>query len=90
MPYKKGGEPLAVYLLAHSIRYVAYSYADHALNTKEDVAVRLVPNFNSWIRSEAENALDFQDNLDELGKTRNRIFDDGKIFVLDLAVKTSS
>ncbi len=87
MPYKKGGEALSEYLLSKSIRYVAYSYKTQALVTREIVAVRLDPNFNSWIRSESENALDFQDSVEELAKSRKRIFDDGNIYVLDLAEK---
>jgi len=33
---------------------------------------------------------DFQDNLDTLGRTRRRIYDDGDIFVLDLATRTTT
>jgi hypothetical protein len=87
MPAFKGPEPLADYLLAHSIRYVAYSYWDQAAFARADFQNRLDPSMNAWIRTEAQNAFDYQDNMDALGATRKRIFDDGKNFVLDLSVK---
>ena len=85
MPLFKGPELLAQYLLEHSIRYVAFSYVNEAMFTRAEYSGRLDVTVNAWIRSEAECTFDFQKNLQELGRSRKRIFDDGNMFVLDLA-----
>ncbi|HTW96838.1 MAG TPA: hypothetical protein VMD74_04250 [Candidatus Methylomirabilis sp.] len=89
LPFQKGPEELADYLLGHSLKYVAYSYGDQAGFSREQMANRLEPMANIWIRTEAEHALDFQDNLSALSKTRKIIYDDGKNFILDLSVKNN-
>lgn len=83
MPLSGGSEVLARYLVSKSIRYVAYSYADQAGFTRF-YAYKLDPDFPVWLREQARHTFDFQDDLQELGRTRNRVYDDGKIFVLDL------
>jgi hypothetical protein len=83
MPLFQGSEPLASYLIAKSIRYVAYSYGDEAGFTRY-FSYMLSPYNNVWGRTIAQHTYDTQDNLTELGKTRKRIYDDGKSFVLDL------
>jgi hypothetical protein len=83
MPSFKGAEALANYLTSKSIRYVAYSYGDEALFWKKRFGKRVYQG-HPRIRTEAQHAFDFQDNLKQLGKTRKRIYDDGYIFVLDL------
>jgi hypothetical protein len=84
MPYKKGPEALATYLYNNKIRYIAYAYKYQANFSKEQFSNRLNPKMNAWIRTEAGNTFDFQDNLDQLGSTRKRIYDDGENFVIDL------
>lgn len=84
MPFFKGAEALADYLVSQSIRYVAYSYASEAWFTKKAFKHRLKPEVHPWIRSEARHTFDFQDNLKQLGETRERIYDNNDIFVLDL------
>jgi len=83
MPSFKGAEALADYLISKSIRYIAYSYGDEALFWKKRFGKR-VNQGHPRIRTEARHAFDFQDNLEQLGKTRKRIYDDGYVFVLDL------
>jgi len=83
MPSFKGAEALANYLTSKSIRYVAYSYGNEALFWKKHYGKR-VNQGHPRIRTQAQHAFDFQDNLKQLGKTRKRIYDDGYIFVLDL------
>jgi len=83
MPLFQGSEPLASYLIAKSIRYVAYSYGDEVGFTRY-FSYMLSPYNNVWGRTIAQSTYDVQDNLTELGKTRKRIYDDGKSFVLDL------
>jgi hypothetical protein len=86
MPFSLGGEPLARYLCAHFVRYVAYSYQSQANFSRRAFKRRLAPGALPWNRAQAKHALDFQANLTELGRTRRRIFDDGDVFVLDLGV----
>lgn len=83
MPSFKGDEALANYLISKSIRYVAYSYANEA-NFSWKLYGKRINHGNPQIRTTAQHAFDFQDNLKQLGKTRKRIYDDGYIFVLDL------
>jgi hypothetical protein len=85
IPVFKGSEAVARYLTEHGIRYIAYSYGDEATFTKELFSGRLSPNVNIWIRRGAEITFDFQDNVVGLGRSRRRLFDDGKMFVVDLA-----
>jgi hypothetical protein len=87
LPFKKGSEAMADYLIGSGIRYVAYSYALEGGFSYENFKDRLEPGINLWVRTEAEHAFDFQDNLRDLGTTRRRVYDDGEIFVLDLATR---
>jgi hypothetical protein len=89
MPFFHGAEPLAHYLCAQSVRYVAYSYRTEANFSREAFDHRLDPEEFAWTRTQARHALDFQDNLMQLSLTRRRIYDDGDIFVLDLAVSAT-
>ena len=81
MPLFRGSEPLARYLVSQSIRYVAYSYKQFDQSLPSLAKQRYLP---AWWRAESLQTQDFQDNLQQLGKTRTRIYDDGKNFVLDL------
>jgi hypothetical protein len=84
MPSFQGGESLAAYLCGQGVRYVAYSYAQEAGFGRATFRSRLHPGTHPWPRAQARLAFDFQSSLDELGRTRHRIFDDGDVFVLDL------
>jgi hypothetical protein len=84
MPSFKGEETLADYLVSHSIRYVAYSYANEANFPRKVLEPILIPSPNKWVENQALNAFEFQDSLQKLGKTRKRIYDDGQNFVIDL------
>jgi len=85
MPSFKGEEALADYLVSHSIRYVAYSYANEANFPRNVLEPILIPSPNKWVENQALNAFEFQDSLQKLGKTRKRIYDDGQNFVIDLS-----
>lgn len=87
MPFFKGSEALAGYLLSQNIRYVAYAYSTDCLFTREVYANTLKPTTNVWQRIATKDTFDFNDNLKELGATRKKLFDDGHNFVLDLTVK---
>jgi hypothetical protein len=84
MPSFKGEETLADYLVSHSIRYVAYSYANEANFPRHFFEPKLIPNPNKWLENQALNTFEFQDSLQKLGKTRKRIYDDGQNFVIDM------
>lgn len=81
MPLFQGSEPLARYLISEKIRYVAYSYGRQFWQHRyPDEVMAILP---PWFKA-LQQTYDFQDNLTELGKTRKRIYDDGRYFVLDL------
>lgn len=85
MPFYKGSEALAKYLTSKSIRYVAYSYASEAAFPKKLAKRRSRPEEFPINRIAAQNILVFQENLEELGKTKKHIYDDKEIFVIDLS-----
>lgn len=87
MPFFEGGEALSDYLLANNIRYVAYAYASECSFSFEQYGDTLEVATNIFIRTGARMTFDLNDNLKELGQTRERIFDDGINFVLDLKQK---
>jgi hypothetical protein len=90
IPIFKGPEALAAYLVQHDIRYLAYSYGDEASFSRALFSDRLAPNVNVWLRRGAQIAFDFQDNVVLLGKSRKKLYDDGSMFVLDLATPVQS
>jgi hypothetical protein len=90
LPYGQGPETLAEYLTSHSIRYVAYSYASQANYSRELLERRLMSNRHKWVHFQAERIADFQRNLDKLMKTRELIYNDGDMCVIDLKDLKSS
>jgi len=90
-PIKKDGEALAEFLLSHSIRYLAYSYADNAQLT--DISIRTgdaVSRRRTWLLVLYESYLLANKQYLELEKSRRKIYDDGKVFILDLSVRAAS
>jgi hypothetical protein len=90
LPIFKGPEALADYLLQHNIRYLAYSYGDEASFSRALFSDRLEPRVNVWLRRGAQIAFDFQDNIVLLGKSRKKLYDNGSMFMLDLATPAQS
>lgn len=90
IPIFKGPEALADYLVHHGIRYLAYSYGDEASFSRALFSHRLDPQVNVWLRRGAQIAFDFQDNVVLLGKSRKKLYDNGSMFVLDLATPAQS
>ena len=84
IPIFKGPEALADYLVRHDIRYLAYSYGDEASFSRALFGDRLALNVNVWLRKGAQIAFDFQDDALALGQRRKKLFDDGRMFVVDL------
>jgi len=85
MPSFQGAEALAAYLTGQGVRYVAYSYRSEAGFDVGRWGHRLGEGTHPWTRAAARLAFDFQRSLDELGRTRARLYDDGDVFVIDLA-----
>lgn len=85
MPTFKGGEALAQYLQGLAIRYVAFSYRTEANYSQQRFGERLTPQTHPAYRAIAAHVFDFNQSLQQLGRSRKRIYDDGDIFVLDLA-----
>jgi hypothetical protein len=81
MPLREGGEALARYLTSHSTRYVAYSYTGEAARR----AVVGHDLYSPFTLNQIERTFDFEDDLEQLSKTRRRVYDDGRSFVLDLS-----
>jgi hypothetical protein len=84
-PFFAGAEALASYLVSNGIRYVAYDYATEAGAPQEGALAALVdddrhPSAQAVVRL----TFDFHKNLLELGRTRQRTFDDGTAFAVDL------
>lgn len=88
-PGRSNGEALAGYLLSHHIRYLAYSYGTQA---SDDYLVSIMKNksITQWIRSQDEMMLDSHHQYLYLANTRRHLYDDGSIYVLDLASPIAS
>jgi len=86
MPFFQGSEAVATYLTSHGIHYVAYDYATEASTPRRGTLAALV-NDTRYASAMAVVRLifDFAQNLEELGRTRERVYDDGTAFVLDLS-----
>jgi hypothetical protein len=84
-PFFAGGEALANYLVLNGIQYVAYDYATEA-GVRQEGALAALVNDDRHPSAQAVVRLifDFHKNLMELGRTRQRIFDDGTAFAVDL------
>ncbi len=85
LPVHQGGEAVASYLLGQDIRYVIYSYKSQANFPRSVYKVYLDPSLGSVMNRQAALSFAFQDDLAELSHTRTRLYDDGYLFVLDLA-----
>ncbi|WP_158945944.1 hypothetical protein [Granulicella sp. S190] len=84
-PSHGDGEDLARYLLANHLRYLVYSYADFAGFDAGAPHVIADPTRTQWIHSEARITLRSHQQYAELAKTRRTLYDDGQMYVLDLA-----
>ena len=90
MPVRQSGEAVASYLLGHNIRYVIYSYKTQAGSPRATFGFLLDPSYGTLVNRIAALSFAFQDDLADLSHTRVRLYDDGSIFVLDLASRLPS
>jgi hypothetical protein len=84
-PGRSDGEALASYLLSHNIRYLSHSYSSDDAERSYLISVMQDKSITQWIRSEDEITLDSHRQYSELARTRRHLYDDGSIYVLDLA-----
>ncbi|MCU1251882.1 MAG: hypothetical protein JWQ49_4911 [Edaphobacter sp.] len=84
-PSRQDGEALARYLLANHLRYLIYDYAYFAAFDREAPHVIADASRTQWIHSEARITLRSHQQYAELAKTRLHLYDDGNIYILDLA-----
>jgi hypothetical protein len=93
-PLWKNSEAFAQFLLAHHIRYLIYGYNECSLDPNfpscqamlddQQSKRRVDPHVTQWLRGEAGVGYDARHQYDALAQTRRHIYDDGKIFILDL------
>jgi hypothetical protein len=84
-PGRSDGEALASYLLSQNIRYLTHSYSQDAAEKSHLISVVHDQSITQWIRSEDEMMLDSHRQYAELARTRRHLYDDGSLYVLDLA-----
>jgi hypothetical protein len=84
-PSRQDGEALARYLLANHLRYLVYDYGYFAGFDREAPHVIADTSRTQWIHSEARIALRSHQQYAELAQTRLHLYDDGSIYILDLA-----
>jgi hypothetical protein len=87
-PIHGNGESLARYLQGHGIRYLAYAYGDSAfLVDAEASAGQTNPSVTQAWRNILFLLLRGHQQYAQLAQTRQHIYDDGKIYVLDLEAR---
>jgi hypothetical protein len=89
LPFREGGESLARYLGAQGVRYVAFTYRTGVFYSPDKHTPSNMGFPVPWLRPYNEFAFAVTADLTELGQTRQRLFDDGSVFVIDLASPSS-
>jgi hypothetical protein len=84
-PSLQDGDSLARYLLANHLRYLVYDYAGFAGD--EAIAPSAMADLSRtlWFRTQRAIVLRSYHQFEELAHTRRHLYDDGQIYVLDLA-----
>jgi len=92
-PTWESGEAFAQFLLEHNVRYLIYSYGEcdpapyancDAKLDDEQNKTAANPYITRLIRNEAGIGYQARHQYEELARTRRHIYDDGKIYILDL------
>ena len=98
-PTWEDGEAFARFLLGHNVRYLIYSYnecdgpapfatCDAMLDAEANKSL-VNPRVTQLIRNEASIGIQARHQYGELALTRKHIYDDGKIYMLDLTKPAS-
>ncbi len=84
-PSRANGDGLARYLLANHLRYLVYDYAN--LGDLDTLAPGVLADANrtQWVHSEYAITWRSHQQFAELARTRRQLYDDGQMYVLDLA-----
>jgi hypothetical protein len=86
-PIFGSGDDLSAWLLSHDVRYLIYSYGDdnhrEFAATSESIATN--PHLSLIVRTTAIAARRAHTQFDQLSAVKRHIYDDGNIYVLDLA-----
>lgn len=84
-PSRQDGDGLARYLLANNLRYLIYDYA--GLGGLDGLAPGVLADTNrtQWVHSEYAIEWRSHQQFAELARTRRHLYDDGQMYVLDLA-----
>jgi hypothetical protein len=90
LPVHQGGEAVSSYLLAQNIRYVMYSYKTEANFPRSVYSLYLDKRLGDVLNRTAALSFAFQDDITELAKTRVHLYDDGYLYVLDLASRQTA
>ena len=83
MPASKDPQALANHLVLKSIRYIAYLSWSPNHPTDVDTSA---PGLLSSFRLQSPLSHDFRDNVQQLAKTRKKLYEYGENIVLDLGV----
>jgi hypothetical protein len=84
--FSEGGEKVAAYLMRQGIRYFAFVFPDKAQGLYGRATwKRMGAGLEQLWRLAAPVYLTVFDTVDELGKSRRRLYDDGQMAVVDLA-----
>jgi hypothetical protein len=89
-PSRQDGDSLARYLLANNLRYLIYDYAGFAGFDEIAPSVVADPNRTQWVHSEIGMSYRSHQQFAELAHTRRHLYDDGQIYVLDLATPSTT
>lgn len=92
LPLMQDAEKIAAFLLEKSIRYVVYSYEDEAGYPYAKYRDRLTWQYGYLTRTRdlSIHTFMFHKRLMDMNKYFKKIYDDGSIWVLDLAQKTDA
>jgi hypothetical protein len=84
MPFQKGSQALQAYLLEQNIHFIVWDYQTQAGFNRSNYGDRLQSSANPWVKSQAEHAFDFQENLEVFRKTLPNLYDGHGFVIIDL------
>lgn len=84
-PSRGTGDDLGSYLLQNHVRYLIYAHAAFAEDDAGAPAKIADTSKTQWVRSEAAISYRSHQQYAELARSRKHVYDDGKMYVLDLA-----
>jgi hypothetical protein len=88
IPLFQGGEAVAKYLLSLKIRYVLCEHRKADIEKNKQFFEKLkVPGSFHWVQQQRLFTVKFLQDIEELGNSRRKIYDNGTIFVVDLSYK---